>query len=54
MNRFGTPRLLVVAFAGELAWPLSPVPILVALAVWLTFLVVPARPQKTMAAASAS
>ena len=46
--------LLVVAFAGELAWPLSPVPILIALAVWLTFLVVPAPPQKTMAAASAS
>ena len=46
--------LLVVAFAAELAWPLSPVPILIALAVWLTFLVVPARTHKTMATASAS
>ena len=35
--------LLVVALAGELAWPLSPLPILIAIAVWFAFLVVPAR-----------
>jgi hypothetical protein len=40
--------LLVVVAAGELAWPLSPLPILIAVAVWLAFLIVasppPARP----------
>jgi hypothetical protein len=46
--------LLVVAVAGELAWPLSPIPIFIALAVWLAFLVVPTRPQGNMATASAS
>jgi hypothetical protein len=46
--------LLAVMLAGELAWPLSPMPILVALAVWLAFLIVPARPQAAVATASAS
>jgi hypothetical protein len=36
--------LLVVVAVGELAWPLSPLPILIAVAVWLAFLVVPAPP----------
>lgn len=36
--------LLVVGAAGELAWPLSPLPILVAVAVWLEFLIVPSPP----------
>ncbi|MHB8588188.1 MAG: glycosyltransferase family 87 protein [Candidatus Dormibacteraceae bacterium] len=36
--------LLVVAVGGELAWPLSPVPILVGLAVWLVYVVLPSRP----------
>jgi hypothetical protein len=45
--------LLVVVFAGELAWPLSPLPILIALVVWFAFLVVPARPQRTTAMATA-
>jgi hypothetical protein len=36
--------LLVVVAAGELAWPLSPLPILVAVAVWLAFLIVPSPP----------
>jgi hypothetical protein len=33
--------LLVVVAAGELAWPLSPLPMLIAVAVWLAFLIVP-------------
>ncbi len=33
--------LLVVAAAGELAWPLSPLPILIAVAIWLAFLIAP-------------
>jgi hypothetical protein len=33
--------LVVVIIAGELAWPLSPLPILIGLAVWLAFLVTP-------------
>jgi hypothetical protein len=36
--------LLVVVAVGELAWPLSPLPILIAVAVWLAFLVVPHPP----------
>jgi hypothetical protein len=36
--------LLVVAIGGELAWPLTPLPILVGLAVWLAFMTVPPRP----------
>ena len=41
--------LLVVAIAGELAWPLSPAPILLALVVWLAILIVPSRPQEKFA-----
>jgi hypothetical protein len=44
--------LLVVAVAGELAWPLSPLPILIAVAVWLVFLILPRRLE--LAAATAS
>ena len=33
--------LVVVAIGGELAWPLTPLPILVGLGVWLVFLVLP-------------
>jgi hypothetical protein len=33
--------LLVVFVAGELAWPLSPLPMLIALAVWFAFLLPP-------------
>ena len=43
--------LLVVAFAGELAWPVSPLPILIAVAVWLAFLVVPSPTRLASAAA---
>jgi len=35
--------LVVVAIAGELAWPLTPLPMLIALGVWLAFLVAPRR-----------
>jgi hypothetical protein len=35
--------LLVVAVTAELAWPLGPLPILIAVAVWMAFLVPPAR-----------
>ena len=45
--------LLVVAVAGELAWPLSPLPMLIALAVWFAFLVVPPRPQRILELAAA-
>ena len=44
--------LLVVAIAGELAWPLSPAPILIALALWLAFLAVPSRPEQAPATAA--
>ncbi|MEO8745562.1 MAG: glycosyltransferase family 87 protein [Candidatus Dormiibacterota bacterium] len=33
--------LLAVAAGGELAWPLSPLPILVGLAIWIAFLALP-------------
>jgi len=33
--------LLVVAVGGQLAWPLSPLPILIGLAVWLVYLALP-------------
>ena len=33
--------LLVVAVGGELAWPLTPLPILIGLAVWLIYLALP-------------
>ena len=46
--------LLVVAIAGELAWPLTPAPILIALALWLAFLVVPSRPHQALVTADAS
>jgi Glycosyltransferase family 87 len=42
--------LVVVAIGGELAWPLTPVPILVGLAVWLVFTALPARPARSSAA----
>jgi len=35
--------IAVVAIAGELAWPLTPLPMLVALAVWFVILVAPHR-----------
>jgi len=35
--------LLVVAFAAEFAWPLGPLPILLAVAVWMVFLVAPSQ-----------
>jgi hypothetical protein len=35
--------LLAVALAAEFAWPLGPWPILIAVAVWFVFLVVPSR-----------
>jgi hypothetical protein len=37
--------LLVVAVGGELAWPLTPLPLLVGLTAWLIFLAVPHRPR---------
>jgi Glycosyltransferase family 87 len=43
--------LLVVALAGELAWPVSPLPILVTVAVWLAFLIVPSKPRLSFAPA---
>lgn len=45
--------LLVVAAGGELAWPLTPLPILVGLAVWLLFLAMPERPGQRVAPALA-
>lgn len=36
--------LVIVAIGGELAWPLTPLPILVGLAVWLVFISLPPRP----------
>jgi hypothetical protein len=35
--------LLVVAFAAEFAWPLGPLPILIAIAVWMVFLAAPSQ-----------
>jgi hypothetical protein len=43
--------LLLVMVAGELAWPLSPLPVLAGVAVWLAFLCVPARSRLTIATA---
>jgi hypothetical protein len=45
--------LLAVGVAGELAWPLTPAPMLIALAVWFAFLIVPARQQQVLATAAA-
>jgi hypothetical protein len=44
--------LLLVAIAGELAWPLTPLPILIGVAVWFACLVMPraARPEYAPAA----
>jgi hypothetical protein len=42
--------LVVVGIGGELAWPLTPLPILVGLAVWLVFTALPARPARSTAA----
>jgi hypothetical protein len=44
--------LLVVAVGGQLGWPLTPLPILVALTVWLVFLALPQAPAPRVAAAS--
>jgi heme/copper-type cytochrome/quinol oxidase subunit 3 len=35
--------LLVVVLGGELAWPLSPLPVLIGVSVWFAFTVAPAR-----------
>jgi hypothetical protein len=35
--------LVVVALAGELAWPLTPLPILLAVTVWFVMLAIPRR-----------
>ncbi|GAC1508050.1 MAG: hypothetical protein NVS1B3_08980 [Candidatus Dormibacteraceae bacterium] len=43
--------LLVVAVGGELAWPLTPLPILIGLAVWLVCLALPQRPIRQAAPA---
>jgi hypothetical protein len=44
--------LLLVAIAGELAWPLTPLPILIGVAVWFACLVMPraATPENAPAA----
>jgi hypothetical protein len=44
--------LLVVAVGGELAWPLTPLPILIGLAVWLIYTALP--PTRSMQPAAAS
>jgi hypothetical protein len=36
--------LLVVVIGGELAWPLSPLPILIGLSIWLVCMALPPRP----------
>ena len=36
--------LLVIAAAGEFAWPLTPLPLLLGVAVWFAALATPARP----------
>ena len=43
--------LLVAGLAAELAWPLRPVPVLVAVAVWFVVLVLPRRAVRLQAAA---
>jgi hypothetical protein len=45
--------LLVVVLAGELAWPLSPIPMLIALAGWFAFLVVLPRAQQARSVVAA-
>lgn len=44
--------LLVVAIAAEVAWPLTPLPILVTVAVWFAFLVAPPAPAAKTAPAA--
>ncbi len=43
--------LLVVAVGGELGWPLTPLPILIGLTVWLVYTAVPERPTPRTATA---
>jgi hypothetical protein len=43
--------LIVVVIGGELGWPLTPLPILIGLAVWLVYLALP--PPRTLRAATA-
>jgi glycosyl transferase family 87 len=38
--------LLLVAVAGEFAWPLTPLPLLLGIAIWLAALATPARPAR--------
>jgi hypothetical protein len=44
--------LLLVALAAEVVWPLTPLPILIGVAVWFAFLVVPRRPAPKTALAA--
>ena len=44
--------LLVVAVGGQLGWPLTPLPILVGLAVWLVFIAMPPAAARPTAAVS--
>jgi Glycosyltransferase family 87 len=46
--------IVVVAIAGELAWPLTPLPILIGLAVWLVFMALPPRQAVRTTAAATS
>ena len=46
--------LLVVALTIELAWPLGPIPLLVALAIWFAFLLTPSRSRSRAEALTAS
>lgn len=41
--------LLVVVFTAEFAWPFGPLPILIAIAVWMVFLVAPSQSPRTVA-----
>ena len=42
--------LLVVVVGGELAWPLTPLPVLIGVGVWLAILIAPRRTTSTVAA----
>ena len=42
--------LLVIAVTAEFAWPLTPLPLLIAVAVWMAMLVSPSRTRSTVAA----
>jgi hypothetical protein len=50
----GQPGLNVVVIGGELGWPLSPLPSLIGLAVWLVFMAIPPRPAAHAVGASSS